>query len=309
MCWIPGLGRSPGEGNGYPLQHSCLENPHGQRSLACYIQSKGSQRVRQNWSDLNTAQYCFQNAGKNIGRKESLLLVTGALFPPQDGGLFSAKIQHGKPQRWDGPGRFGKTERVPPPRIYARAQVCTTTTLMPLASPGLESPRKGLDKSLDTLNTSEPWHLFYCAHHTTNDSRITILHTGPQVPSCSNPVSRNVSPPSLLMGKRDQPKHRTRKWEEGLYPVPPSREPGVYYSDSVQTPQPVYGVKEHCPLESPRRTLEGRQRGPSGGVRCPALPTLGTQAYSPVKCRPHSQVVLINNRPCKALFSFSLHPS
>jgi len=23
---IPGSGRSPGEGNGYPLQHSCLEN-------------------------------------------------------------------------------------------------------------------------------------------------------------------------------------------------------------------------------------------------------------------------------------------
>ena len=23
---IPGLGRSPGEGNGTPLQHSCLEN-------------------------------------------------------------------------------------------------------------------------------------------------------------------------------------------------------------------------------------------------------------------------------------------
>ena len=26
-CWIPGSGRSPGEGNGNPLQHSCLENP------------------------------------------------------------------------------------------------------------------------------------------------------------------------------------------------------------------------------------------------------------------------------------------
>ena len=26
---IPWLGRSPGEGNGYPLQYSCLENPHG----------------------------------------------------------------------------------------------------------------------------------------------------------------------------------------------------------------------------------------------------------------------------------------
>ena len=33
---IPGLGRSPGEGNDYPLQYSCLENPHGQRSLMGY---------------------------------------------------------------------------------------------------------------------------------------------------------------------------------------------------------------------------------------------------------------------------------
>ena len=24
---IPGLGRSPGEGNGYPLHYSCLRNP------------------------------------------------------------------------------------------------------------------------------------------------------------------------------------------------------------------------------------------------------------------------------------------
>ena len=31
---IPGLGRSPGGGNGNSLQYSCLENPHGQRSLA-----------------------------------------------------------------------------------------------------------------------------------------------------------------------------------------------------------------------------------------------------------------------------------
>ena len=29
----PGLGRSSGEGNGYLLQYSCLENPHGQRIL------------------------------------------------------------------------------------------------------------------------------------------------------------------------------------------------------------------------------------------------------------------------------------
>ena len=33
---ILGLGRSPGEGNGNPLQYSCLENLHGQRSLVGY---------------------------------------------------------------------------------------------------------------------------------------------------------------------------------------------------------------------------------------------------------------------------------
>ena len=33
MGSIPGLGNSPGGGHGKPLQYSCLENPHGQRSL------------------------------------------------------------------------------------------------------------------------------------------------------------------------------------------------------------------------------------------------------------------------------------
>ena len=33
---IPGSGRSPGEGNDYPLQYSCLKNSHGQGSLMGY---------------------------------------------------------------------------------------------------------------------------------------------------------------------------------------------------------------------------------------------------------------------------------
>ena len=33
---IPGLGRYPEGGNGNPFQYSCLENPHGQRSLVGY---------------------------------------------------------------------------------------------------------------------------------------------------------------------------------------------------------------------------------------------------------------------------------
>ena len=34
--WIPGSGRSPAEGNGKPLQYSCLGKSHGQKSLVGY---------------------------------------------------------------------------------------------------------------------------------------------------------------------------------------------------------------------------------------------------------------------------------
>ena len=43
---IPGLGRSPGEGTGNPLQYSCLENPHGQRRLAGYSPWDHKSRTR-----------------------------------------------------------------------------------------------------------------------------------------------------------------------------------------------------------------------------------------------------------------------
>ena len=35
-CWIHGLGRSSGEGNGNPHQYSCLGNPMNKGSLASY---------------------------------------------------------------------------------------------------------------------------------------------------------------------------------------------------------------------------------------------------------------------------------
>ena len=41
---IPGLGRFPGEGNGNPLQYSCLENPMDGGAW-CRLLSMGSQRV------------------------------------------------------------------------------------------------------------------------------------------------------------------------------------------------------------------------------------------------------------------------
>ena len=45
---IPGLGKSPEGGDGNPLQYSCWENPHGQRSLADY--SPWGHRVGHNWA-------------------------------------------------------------------------------------------------------------------------------------------------------------------------------------------------------------------------------------------------------------------
>ena len=56
---FPGLGRSPGEGKGFPLQYSCLENPHGQRSLVghCPWDCKVSDMTEL----LSTAQHgCLQ---------------------------------------------------------------------------------------------------------------------------------------------------------------------------------------------------------------------------------------------------------
>ena len=48
---IPGSGRYPGEGNGNPLQYSCLGNPWTEEPGG--QQSMGSQRVRHNW-ETNT---------------------------------------------------------------------------------------------------------------------------------------------------------------------------------------------------------------------------------------------------------------
>ena len=47
MGLIPGLGRSPGVGNGTPLQFSCHENPVPEEPNR--LQSMGSQRVRHDW--------------------------------------------------------------------------------------------------------------------------------------------------------------------------------------------------------------------------------------------------------------------
>ena len=53
---IPGLGRSPGEENGNPLQYSCLENPMDRGALVGYSPwgcKDSDTTVRPNWTELS----------------------------------------------------------------------------------------------------------------------------------------------------------------------------------------------------------------------------------------------------------------
>ena len=42
----PGLGRSPGEGNGNPLQYSCLENPMDREAWQATVHGVAKSRTR-----------------------------------------------------------------------------------------------------------------------------------------------------------------------------------------------------------------------------------------------------------------------
>ena len=59
MGLIPGLARSPGEGNGNPLQCSCLEDPMdgGAWWAAVYGVAQSQTRLKQLSSSSNSAKY------------------------------------------------------------------------------------------------------------------------------------------------------------------------------------------------------------------------------------------------------------
>ena len=65
MDSIRGLGRSPGEGNGNPLQYSCLENPMDRGAWQATVY--GVARVGHNWATKQQQQQlgvgsCFQKS-------------------------------------------------------------------------------------------------------------------------------------------------------------------------------------------------------------------------------------------------------
>ena len=56
LSLIPGSGRAPGEGNGNPLQYSCLENPMD--GGACWATVH---RVEKSWSQLSNFTFTFDH--------------------------------------------------------------------------------------------------------------------------------------------------------------------------------------------------------------------------------------------------------
>ena len=67
---IPGLGRSPGEGNGNPLQYSCLENPMDGRAWWAIVH--GVTKSRTQLSNFTSLRSILR---KDMGKKAVMLLV------------------------------------------------------------------------------------------------------------------------------------------------------------------------------------------------------------------------------------------
>ena len=74
---IPGLGRSPGGGNGNPLQDSCLEKSLGQRSLAGYSPGGCKESSTAQWQHFTSLHSLFRNVGSRLCRSfyDSQLLL------------------------------------------------------------------------------------------------------------------------------------------------------------------------------------------------------------------------------------------
>ena len=56
--WIPGSGKSPGEGNGDPLQHPCLENPMDRGTRQGVLHGVAKSRTQPGPNNNNNCPIC-----------------------------------------------------------------------------------------------------------------------------------------------------------------------------------------------------------------------------------------------------------
>ena len=69
---IPGLGRSPGEGNGNPLQYSCLENPMDRGAWRATVHGVAKSRTR-----LSNFTFTFTSSKPHLPNSVHEKYVTG----------------------------------------------------------------------------------------------------------------------------------------------------------------------------------------------------------------------------------------
>ena len=98
---IPGLGRSPGEGNGNPLQYSCLGNPMARGDLQATVHE-----VTKSWTQLRVhmrththththTQRSGLHACQQICLLVPLMIQSGIIFKRNDKQLFSLDRKDG----------------------------------------------------------------------------------------------------------------------------------------------------------------------------------------------------------------------
>ena len=68
---IPGLGRSPGGGNGYPLQYPCLENPTDRQNWWATVHRVTKSRTQLSSSACMNAKCSWEMTIKSIWEKET----------------------------------------------------------------------------------------------------------------------------------------------------------------------------------------------------------------------------------------------
>ena len=108
---IPGLGRSPGEGHGNPVQYSCLENPmdRGARRAIVHRASKSWTRQKQLSSSGSIASLVTQMVKSLLAMWETWVRSLGWEDPLEKGMATQSSILAWRIPQTGEPGRLQST--------------------------------------------------------------------------------------------------------------------------------------------------------------------------------------------------------
>ena len=70
VSWIPGLGRSPGVGNGIPLQYSCLENSMGRGTCQVPVHRAAKSHTQQHSTHTSASKTDWETSLMLVFQKD-----------------------------------------------------------------------------------------------------------------------------------------------------------------------------------------------------------------------------------------------